>query len=148
MAAEQELDGFIAKFDEAMRVRIRSCRQWMRARLPDAVELVYDNYNFLVIGFGPTPRPSEAIFSLAAHKRGILLCFLQRAPELNDPANLLRGTGKVVRNVALTDADELNRDEVGLLIDQALTLAKIPMSAAEGPTLVIRSISAKQRPRR
>jgi hypothetical protein len=36
----------------------------MRARLPGAVELVYDNYNALAIGFGPTERTSEAVFSI------------------------------------------------------------------------------------
>jgi hypothetical protein len=38
--------------------------------------------------------------SLAAHARGVNLCFLQRGPELPDP--ILRGSGKVVRTVALT----------------------------------------------
>ena len=49
----------------------------MRARLPGAIELVYDNYNFFVIGFGPNDKPSQAIFSIAAHARGVNLCFLQ-----------------------------------------------------------------------
>ena len=38
----------------------------MQSRFPQTVQLVYDNYNFLVIGFSPTPKPSDSIFSLAA----------------------------------------------------------------------------------
>ena len=30
-----------------------------------ALELVYDNYNALAIGYAPTERTSEAIFSIA-----------------------------------------------------------------------------------
>ncbi len=39
----------------------------MRSYLPGATELVYDNYNALAIGFGPSERASEAIFSIALY---------------------------------------------------------------------------------
>ena len=96
MTAESELAGFVAKFAPEMQRRIRDCRATMQRRFPDAVQLVYDNYNFLVIGFGPTRRPSDAIFSLAAYARGVNLCLLQRGPDLPDPTSILRGRGKVV----------------------------------------------------
>ena len=148
MAAEEELAGFVAKFTEEMQDLIRGCRSRMSARFPDAVQLVYDNYNFLVIGFGPTARASDAIFSLAAHRRGVNLCFLQRAPELPDPTSILRGSGKVTRNAALVSPEDLARDDVGALLDAALRVAAVPMDASIGPALVIKSVSANQRPRR
>ena len=67
VTAESELAGFIAKFAPEMQCRIRGCRAKLEARFPDPVQMVYDNYNFLVIGFGPTRRASDAILSLAAH---------------------------------------------------------------------------------
>ena len=132
MSAESELAGFIAKFTPEMQDRIRGCRATLQARFPDAVQLVYDNYNFLVIGFGPTRRASDAILSLAAHARGVNLCFLQRGPELPDLASILRGSGKVVRNVAIDSPDDLDRPDIKALIDGALTLAATPMDASEG----------------
>jgi hypothetical protein len=147
MTAETELAGFIAKFAPEMQDRIRGCRAAMERRFPDAVQLVYDNYNFLVIGFGPTPRPSAAVFSLAAYARGMNLCFLQRGPDLPDPTSILRGSGRVVRNVALDTAEDLARPDVAALIDAAVDLAATPMVAAGGRVLIIKSISAKQRPR-
>jgi hypothetical protein len=148
VSAESELAGFIAKFAPEMQERIRGCRARLQTRFPSAVQLVYDNYNFLVIGFGPTPRASDAILSLAAHRRGVNLCFLQRGPQLPDPTSILRGTGKVVRNAVLDSPDDLDRPDVSDLIDAALTLATRPMNPSEGPELIIKSISAKQRPRR
>src|SRR3954470_13557172 len=130
MTPEAELATCIARFSPEMQARIRACRAKMRARLPDAVELVYDNYNFLVIGYGPTQRASEAILSLAAHARGVNLCFLQRRPELPDPNSLWRASGKVVRNVALTAPEHLDRPAIGALIDAALELAAIPIEAS------------------
>src|SRR5207302_1091384 len=106
------LDAFIAKFTPDMQERIRGCRQRLQARFPDAVELVYDNYNFFVIGFGPTRRPSDAVVSLAAHRGGVNLCLLQRGPELPDPTNILRGSGNVVRTVALVCPEDLDRPDV------------------------------------
>src|SRR3954470_23169959 len=127
MTPEAELAAFIARFSPEMQARIRACRAKMRARLPGAIELVYDNYNFLVIGYGPTDRASEAIVSLAAHARGVNLCFLQRGPELPDPGAILRGTGKVARNVALHSTDDLDRPDVAALVDAALGLAQTPL---------------------
>jgi hypothetical protein len=146
--SESELDGFIAKFAPEVQSRIRGCRAMLQARFPSAIQLVYDNYNFFVIGFGPTRRPSDAILSLAAHRRGVNLCFLQRGPELPDPTSILRGNGKVVRSVALDSAEDLDRRDVSALIHASLELAGMPMEGAEGPLVIVQSVSAKQRPRR
>jgi len=148
VTAESELAGYIAKFAPEIQCRIGGCRAKLEARFPDAVQMVYDNYNFLVIGFGPTHRRSDAILSLAAYARGVNLCFLQRGPELPDPTSILRGSGKVVRTVALDSPDDLDRSDVGALIEAALGLAATPMDASDNRDLVIKSVSAKQRPRR
>jgi hypothetical protein len=81
---EKQLAGFIAKFTPEMAALIRAARSKMRKRIPNALELVYDNYNFFVIGYGPNERPRDAIFSLAAQAKGLSLCFLQGA-GLPDP---------------------------------------------------------------
>ena len=144
---EKQLAGFIAKFGPENATLIRSARKKMRARLPHAIELVYDNYNFFVIGFGPNQKPSAAIFSIAAQAKGVSLCFLQGA-GLPDPKGILRGSGNVVRNVRLESAATLDRPEVEALIQAALDRAKTPMDPKGVHQLVIRSVSAKQRPRR
>ena len=144
---EKQLAGFIAKFAPDVATMIRAARKTMRERLPHAIELVYDNYNFFVIGYGPSERPSEAIFSLAAQAKGVALCFLQGA-KLPDPKGILRGSGNVVRNVRLESAATLDRADVRALMKVALERAKVPMDPKGKPKLIIRSVSAKQRPRR
>ena len=120
----------------------------MRTQFPNAIQMVYDNYNFLVIGFSPTERPSEAIFSIAMSPRRVSLCFLQAGPKLSDPGRLLRGSGKQVRHIRLENAAVLDQPSVKALMSQALQLAAVPFSSATTGRLVIRSVSAKQRPRR
>ena len=144
---ERQLAGFIAKFTPEMAALIRSARSRMRKRIPKALELVYDNYNFFVIGYGPNERPREAIFSLAAQAKGLSLCFLQGA-GLPDPKGLLRGSGNVVRSIRLDSAAALTRPAVRALIAAALQRAKTPLPAHGRHRLIIKSVSAKQRPRR
>jgi hypothetical protein len=47
---EKALAACIAKFTPEMAAGIRAARRQMRKRIPQALELVYDNYNFFVIG--------------------------------------------------------------------------------------------------
>src|SRR5215469_16731713 len=116
---EDQLGGFIAKFDPKMQKLIRSCRAAMRRRLPSAHELVYDNYNFFVIGYSSTERASDAIVSLASDKNGVTLFFLWGA-RLPDPAKILQGSGKQVRSIRLESAATIKRPEVDALLDAAV----------------------------
>jgi hypothetical protein len=48
---------------------LRSVRKVLRERLPTANELVYDNYNFFVVGYCSTERPSDCVLSIAGQSR-------------------------------------------------------------------------------
>lgn len=144
--AEVQLDGFIAKFEPAHQKLIRAVREALRERFPTAHELVYDNYNFFVIGYGPTERPSDSFISIAAAANGVGLCFI-RGASLPDPHGILTGSGKQTRFIRLPSVEVLSRPEVEALL-QAAVAAGPPLPADEPGRLIIRSISAKQRPRR
>src|SRR4051794_36251607 len=99
---EEQLESFIARFTPDIAAQVPVALEKMRSRLPGAIEMVYDNYNALVIGFCPTEKPSEAIFSIAVYPRSIALCFLQGA-GLPDPDGLLQGSGNVARHLVLRE---------------------------------------------
>lgn len=145
--AEDQLRGFIAKFEPKHQRLIRAVRRVLRREFPTAHELVYDNYNFFVIGYCPTERPSDCIFSIAAASNGIGLCFIQGA-SLPDPEKLLVGAGKQTRFLRLESAAILDRPEVKSLFRRAVAKSKAPMPTKGRGKLIIRSASAKQRPRR
>src|SRR5579871_1348202 len=151
-AAERQLDAFLAKYDPEIEAFSRRALARMRKLVPGAVEFIYDNFNWLVIGFGPTERPSEAIFSLVLPPGRVTLCFLQGA-GLPDPHKRLRGSGNVVRNLRLydlgkSDANVLDDPEVLELINVALHRAKVPMTRGARRKTILRAISARQRSRR
>jgi hypothetical protein len=142
-----QLAGFIAKFDLSMARRIRAARSAIRRRLPTAVELVYDNYNFFVIGYSATERASDAIVSLAANGKGVGLAFIYGA-TLPDPTKMLQGSGTQNRFIRLPSAATLAEPAVDTLIRAAVKQAKTPLAATGGGYTVIKSVSIKQRPRR
>src|ERR1043166_1941330 len=144
---EDQLQAFIAKFEPKHQAIIRATRKALRKRLPTAHELVYDNYNFFVIGYSPTERPSDAILSVAAASNGVGLCFVHGA-TLSDPPQILTGAGKQTRFLRLPSADVIARPDVEALIAAALRQAKVTMPRKGRGKLIIRSVSRKQRPRR
>jgi hypothetical protein len=144
---DKQLARFIAKFDARVARLIRSTRLAVRRRFPTATEIVYDNYNFLALGFCSTERPSDCVVSLAANAKGVGLCFYYGA-TLPDPHGILQGSGNQTRFIRLESAATLAKPEVEALLKAAVQQAKTPMPTGGKGRTIIKSISAKQRPRR
>jgi hypothetical protein len=144
---EKQLDGFIDRYTPEIAAQARACLKTLRSRMPGAIQLVYDNYNALVIGFGPTARPSEAIFSLVLYPRYLRLFFFQ-GKRVPDPDKLLEGKGNVVRSILISSPSDLNRPDIRELMATAMESGKTPLNPAASGQLIIRSISEKKRPRR
>ncbi|MGO8697276.1 MAG: hypothetical protein ACLQVY_06110 [Limisphaerales bacterium] len=144
---ERRVEGFIAKFEARHQTVIRAVRKSLRGRFPAANEIVYDNYNFFVIGYGHTDRPTDCFVSIAAAANGVGLCFLQGA-KLPDPHKVLLGSGKQTRFIRLPSADMLERPEIATLLSVAAAERKGPPLEAGPGQLIIQSVSKKQRPRR
>lgn len=134
-------------FDPSVAKLLRACRSTLRKALPTSVELVYDNYNFFVIGYCSTPRASDCIVSLTGSSNGVGMCFMHGA-NLPDPDGLLMGSGKQTRFIRLPAAAVLKTAPVESLLKAAIVKAKTPLPVSGKGGTVIKSISAKQRPRR
>ena len=138
----------IARFDPAIQRVVQQARTKLRKRLPAAVELVYDNYNALAIGFASSERTSDAVFSIAVFPRWVSLFFLQTGAHLTDPKGLLKGSGNQIRHIRLTAAADIDSPDVRGLMKEALALAEVRVARSGKGRMVIKSVSAKQRPRR
>ncbi|MGA2095417.1 MAG: hypothetical protein ABSH39_03890 [Candidatus Acidiferrum sp.] len=144
---KKQLDSFLAKFDPKIASLARRALTKMRQRLPGSIEMVYDNYNALAIGFVPDERPSNAIFSVVLYTRHINLFFLQGV-GLPDPNRRLQGTGNQVRHIRLESIATLDDPAIVSLMNAALHRAKVPLDPKQPRKLIIKAISSKQRPRR
>jgi hypothetical protein len=143
----EQLDRMVARFEPAISELAKKALAKMRKLTPGAMEMVYDNFNALVIGFAPGERPSEAVFSIVLYPNCVNLFFLQ-GKGLPDPGKRLRGSGYQVRSIRLESAAALDEPEIRELINVALYRARVPFDPKQKRQLVIRAISKKQRPRR
>ncbi len=144
---QAQIDGFIDRFTPEIAAQGRAALVKLQQRVPGATIMVYDNYNGLVFGFGPTPRAGAAILSLLFVPRWLTLCFLQGV-HLADPDRLLVGSGNQVRHIRLTGPEHLDDPRIIGLIVGAIAQARPPIDPAAPGGVVIKSISAKQRARR
>jgi hypothetical protein len=143
----QQLESFIKSYAPEVAAAGRAAFKWMRKRFPGATVLVYDNYNALVIGFGPSERASEAAFSIALYPRWVNLFFLNGA-KLPDPHRLLKGSGKQVRSLVIERVQTLDQPAVLALIDLAAQRSGLDTTLSRPGKIAIRAVAAKQRPRR
>ena len=143
----KQIASFIAKFTSNIGTLIRSARTALRKHFPTAIEQVYDNYNFLAIGFCTTERTSDCIVSIAANSKGVGLSFYHGA-SLPDPHKILRGEGKQNRFIRLEGSGTLKKAEVIAMLNSAAEQAKTTLPEKGAGYTMIKSVSKKQRPRR
>src|ERR1700730_5158746 len=134
-SGEDQLKIFIDKFDSKTAALIRSVRKTLRKRLPTANELVYDNYNFFVIGYCSTERPSDCIVSIAAAANGVGLSFYYGA-SLPDPLKLLLGSGSQNRFIRIESGATLTDPGVEALIAAAIAQGESPLPAKSRGELI------------
>jgi hypothetical protein len=148
LTPREQLDGFIDRYTDDVAAAMRQALRHLRRRVPGATEMVYDNYNALGVGFAPSDRASGIVLSIVAYPRWVSLFFLQGGARLPDPRKLLKGSGARVRHIVLTTPEVIASPEVDALIGHALRAAKDAIDPARKRMLVIKSVSARQRPRR
>jgi hypothetical protein len=149
--ARAQLEGFIDKYDRQVATLGRKAFALMRKRLPGALEVVYDNYNALAVGFANVDKVSKIPLSIALYPRWITLFFMHGA-ALPDPERRLEGKGSTVRSVRIETPKALMEmfadDYVDGLISAAVLHVGWMLDPKAKGRVIIKSISAKQRPRR
>ena len=147
MPADKELASFIGKYSPEVGAVAKASLVKMRRRLPGAVELVWDNYNALAIAFGSSDKLADVVFSIALYPRWVSL-FFKNGATLPDPPEAVEGSGKGIRHVVLEGAATLDRPAIRKLMAEAQQSASNPIDPKAKRRIIIKSISAKQRPRR
>ena len=147
MSNESEIRVFLGEYMPKIAAQVQDARRRLAKLFPRGFELVYDNYNALGFGFSSTERASGVVISVVAYPRWVTLFFLKGA-ALSDPKGLLQGTGSTVRSVRLSPPEVLTSRPVAALIKAALRPYATAFAQAPPLSTVIKSVSAKKRPRR
>ena len=143
----KDLLKFLKAFPPASREIALGLRDWVWGLYPKCNELIYDNYNFLAFGWGPTDRMSDIFCSIAVGTRGVIFGFMWGV-QLEDPKGLLSGGGNQFRSLRVPDLKKFPKGDVKKLLKQAHDISIANLKGRErspqGQT-VTKSISAKKR---
>jgi hypothetical protein len=144
---KSQVSKFIAKYSPSVASQFRAARSSVRAHFPRGYELVYDNYNALGCGFSTSPRASDVLVSVVAYPNWVTLFFF-RGVRLSDPDGILQGSGSRIRSLRLVPPSLLSSKPVQALLKQAIAQVRDELAVAPAISTIVKSVSAKQRPRR
>ena len=146
IAVESQISIFLRKYTPAVEAQLREARTRLRAMFPRGFELVYDNYNALVFGISQLSGHPTRLFPWPAIQGGSRSS--SSTAQTYTAHCVLEGQGKQVRSIRLTEPKDINTPEVEALIAQAVLPYESAFLAAPSLSTIVKSVSAKQRPRR
>ena len=117
VTADPEFSTFLASYSKEVQDTARAARQLILELVPGAVEVV--DARTAVIGFGYGTGYKDMVCTLILSKGGVKLGLVGGA-SLPDPRNVLEGSGKVHRYVALGRPADLRRPGVRPLLRATL----------------------------
>ena len=95
-----------------------AARRLMFEVLPGVVEVVWIAQRNA--GYGTGPRKMSEQFAWILPAAGHVALAFPAGVHLDDPAGLLQGTGKSIRNVRLSTLDDVSTPELRRLVERAL----------------------------
>ena len=113
---------FLAPFESRVAKLALAVRALVLDEGPDATELIYDAYNAVATGYSFTGRPSDAFVHIAVYARWVNLGF-HRGSELDDPAGVLQGAGRLVRHIRIAEPADLQKPGVRAFVKAAVARA-------------------------
>lgn len=142
----KELHEFLKPFPEDVREVTLWLRDFVWEQYPDSNELIYDNYNALVVGFGLTDKAPDVFCSIAVYANYVNFGFL-RGSEIPDPDKILNGTGSLYRKLSVKDKKEFPQASIKKLMKTAYANAQSQLK--EKQTLkgkvMVKSVSEKKK---
>ncbi len=145
----KDLIKFLTPFDKKVQAIALKLREFVLDTFPNTNELIYDNYNALAIGYSLSDKQKEMFCHIAVYSKYVNIGF-DYGVDIDDPKQLLKGTGNRIRHITVTDFETFQRGYVKSLIKQAHKLAldkldnKIQIIVGQS---IVKSISAnKKRP--
>lgn len=144
-----ELNRFLKPFDKEVQKTALQLREFVLDMFPDTNELIYDNYNALAIGYSLSDKQKEMFCHIAVYSKYVNIGF-DYGVKLDDPKQLLKGTGNRIRHITVSAFAELDKNYVKQLLKQAhqLTLDTLEKKTQTivGQSIVKSSSAKKKRP--
>ena len=139
------LVGFLAKYDPPIHSLALGLRQVVLDAIAPCHEYIFQMRSKVVLLYGATARiMADGICQIAIFRHHVTLV-LPDGIDLEDPARVLRGTGKTMRHVRVTASSDLARPELRSLLRQARVLAGLAAPPRRGRREVVTRVKTSER---
>src|SRR6266545_4268039 len=143
----RELLRFLRPYERLVQELALAVRQLVLEEIAPCHESIYDAYNAVASGYGPTGRLRDDICHVAVYAGHVNLGF-NRGAQMDDPERLLQGTGKQVRHITIRTAADLARPAVRKYLRAARKMSREtirPDPKLKGVTSVVKAIYPRRR---
>ncbi|WP_405205705.1 hypothetical protein [Aquimarina sp. LLG6339-5] len=147
MKPNPQLQKFIEPYDQGIQKLTLELRTFITEIVPEASELIWDNYNAVAIAYSKSEKLKDAFCHIALYSKHVNFGF-NRGTELTNKGIKLEGKGKLIRHVSLKDFESLQKQEIKKMILEAVQISeKINpklITKENTPKSIVMSISEKK----
>lgn len=126
MEENNKLDAFLSQYDDQVFTNALKLRKILLENFPEIKEQIDLPAKMIAYCYGQ--KYSELICTIIPSKKGLKLGF-NRGVDLDDPENLLEGTGKISRYIEIKSDKQIKSPAIKKLLSVALKAYKQRMSA-------------------
>ncbi len=147
MKPNPQLKKFIQPYDQQIQKLTMELRNFIIDLVPEANELIWDNYNAVAIAYSKSEKLKDAFCHIAVYTKHVNFGF-NRGAELTKIPLKLNGKGKLIRHISVTDFQAFPREAITKMIWEAITISETlnPELATQNisPKSIVMSISEKK----
>lgn len=148
MAPNEQLFDFLAPYDSDIQNVCLELRTLVTASVPEANELIWDNYNAVAMAYSKSLSLKDAFCHIAVYEKHVNFGF-NRGAELEPISIKFKGKGKLIRHVTILKSQPIPRAELQRLIWDGVIIADqinstLIQKSDVGQSIVM-SISEKKR---
>lgn len=147
MKPNPKLKKFIEPYDADIQKLTFQLRDFITDLVPQANELIWDNYNAVAIAYSKSEQLKDAFCHIALYSGHINFGF-NRGSELTKTSVQLNGKGKLIRHISLQDFEAFPIPEITKMIWEAVGISEKLNNELIGesntPKSIVMSISEKK----
>ncbi len=139
MEPNPQLKEFIAPYDEEIQKLTFQLRDFITNLVPQANELIWDNYNAVAIAYSKSEKLKDAFCHIALYSRHVNFGF-NRGAELTKTSVTLNGKGKLIRHISVKNFQSFPKPEMEKMIWEAVGISENRNSELINPNYTPKSI--------
>ncbi len=147
MKPNPQLKTFLQPYSAEIQSLAMNLRDFITELVPEANELIWDNYNALAIAYSKSDKLKDAFCHIAVYSKHVNFGF-NRGAELSGSSIKLNGKGKLIRHISVKNFDAFPKEAIQKMIWEAAGISENHnqelLATNRSPRSIVMSISEKK----